>query len=215
MHHHHIVHAVGFTAFFILGITTSLHCIGMCAPITSILFQNPKNTILFLYYHLGRIVCYALLGLLFGFVGSSMQSIIPFPYIFSLICIIFLAYIFEIRLPAPQWIQKTQSIFLRFLPKKGWKRFIVFGFFTPILPCAPLYLAFSATVATPTPLYSCLWMIAFGLGTVPLLFTAQTSLILLSKTFFAKHQKLFFKIVSIITLGFVGWMVLFMHHSMN
>lgn len=213
MHHHHVTQITGFAAFFALGLTTSIHCIGMCAPITTIFFQNVKRSRMFFYYHFARTASYAFLGLVLGYIGKSISFIIPFPYIFSLICIIFLTYIFEIRLPIPKWFMSTQAMILKLLPKSGIQRLLVFGFLTPLLPCAPLYMGLSASVAAPTPFLAMGWMFAFGMGTIPLLFLAQSGISALSKTAFQRYQKIFFKIMATITLGFVAWMVFFMHHG--
>jgi len=58
---------------FILGLISSLHCIGMCGPIAMMLpvdHKNPtKKVIQLLTYHLGRITAYMTLGLVLGLLG--------------------------------------------------------------------------------------------------------------------------------------------------
>ena len=60
---------------FILGFFGSLHCIGMCGPIVLALPSSGKG-FSFVYgrvlYNLGRVVTYALLGLVFGLLGSKI-----------------------------------------------------------------------------------------------------------------------------------------------
>ena len=48
------------------------------------------------------------------------------------------------------------------------------GFFTPLLPCAPLYFAVAAAGISGSVLGGGLIMAAFGLGTVPLLLILQS-----------------------------------------
>lgn len=59
----------------ILGLVSSLHCIGMCGPIAMMLpveRKNPaKQTLQLLLYHAGRLSAYGSLGVLFGLLGSS------------------------------------------------------------------------------------------------------------------------------------------------
>jgi len=61
---------------FILGLISSLHCIGMCGPIAMMLpvdHKNPaKKTTQLLTYHLGRITAYMTLGLVFGLLGKGL-----------------------------------------------------------------------------------------------------------------------------------------------
>ncbi|MBL4586245.1 MAG: sulfite exporter TauE/SafE family protein [Flavobacteriales bacterium] len=59
----------------ILGLVGSLHCLGMCGPIVLIV---PKRTGRFssvldpLLYHAGRLMTYALLGLVAGLIGGRL-----------------------------------------------------------------------------------------------------------------------------------------------
>ena len=57
----------------VLGLAGSLHCVGMCGPLSLGLpmheASRSRKIIALALYHLGRIVTYALLGLLFGLMG--------------------------------------------------------------------------------------------------------------------------------------------------
>src|SRR5659263_141782 len=63
-----------YTAFF-FGLISSFHCIGMCGPIAMMLpvdRNNPtKKTTQIITYHLGRLMAYATIGLIFGLVGKG------------------------------------------------------------------------------------------------------------------------------------------------
>lgn len=60
---------------FILGLISSLHCIGMCGPIAMMLpvdHQNEaKKVTQIITYHLGRLTAYASVGLIFGLLGRG------------------------------------------------------------------------------------------------------------------------------------------------
>ena len=62
------------TAFF-LGLAGSLHCAGMCGPLAMavpVLGRNRWAVLASrLIYNLGRVVTYALLGLVFGLIGQT------------------------------------------------------------------------------------------------------------------------------------------------
>jgi len=63
---------------FILGLISSLHCIGMCGPIAMMLpvdRQNEaKRVTQIITYHLGRLTAYATIGLIFGLLGRGFFS---------------------------------------------------------------------------------------------------------------------------------------------
>lgn len=60
---------------FILGLISSLHCVGMCGPIAMMLpvdHQNEaKKVTQIITYHLGRLTAYAAIGLIFGLLGRG------------------------------------------------------------------------------------------------------------------------------------------------
>ena len=63
------------TTAWVMGLFSSLHCVGMCGPLALMLpvqhlNANERFVSLFLY-QAGRIITYASLGLLFGFIGRS------------------------------------------------------------------------------------------------------------------------------------------------
>ena len=55
---------------FILGITSNIHCIGMCGPIA--LAIPVKRTS---HYNFGRILSYSFLGLIVGSIGLTIQTL--------------------------------------------------------------------------------------------------------------------------------------------
>jgi len=63
----------------ILGLTSNLHCIGMCGPIALAIPVNRSNnwTILVgvLSYNFGRILTYATLGAFIGAIGFSIELV--------------------------------------------------------------------------------------------------------------------------------------------
>ena len=65
----------------IFGLLGSLHCIGMCGPIAFMLPVDRSNSLKKILqissYHLGRLLAYGTIGLLFGILGKSL-------YIFGL-----------------------------------------------------------------------------------------------------------------------------------
>lgn len=64
------------TAGLILGTFSSLHCVGMCGPLALALPVQHlavwQQRLAALLYNTGRIVTYAILGLLFGMAGRTI-----------------------------------------------------------------------------------------------------------------------------------------------
>ena len=60
----------------VLGLMGSLHCVGMCGPIAFMLPVDHKQPIKKLgqvtIYHVGRLLAYGIIGLLFGFIGKGL-----------------------------------------------------------------------------------------------------------------------------------------------
>ena len=63
----------------ILGLISSLHCVGMCGPIAMMLpvdRQNEaKKVTQIVTYHLGRLTAYGSIGLVFGLLGRGISGI--------------------------------------------------------------------------------------------------------------------------------------------
>jgi hypothetical protein len=80
----------------------------------------------------------------------------------------------EKKLPRPPGLLKftTRMRFRlgRMSPIRGG---LALGALTPLLPCGPLYLLFGATLLSGSALRGAEFSLAFGLGTVPLLWLAQ------------------------------------------
>lgn len=61
---------------FVLGLLGSFHCIGMCGPIAFMLPVDRTNAVKkasqITIYHIGRLLAYSLIGLVFGLIGKSL-----------------------------------------------------------------------------------------------------------------------------------------------
>jgi sulfite exporter TauE/SafE len=61
---------------FTLGAAGSLHCVGMCGPLSLSLpvhhLSKPVKFLALLLYQLGRVITYSMIGLLFGLAGRSI-----------------------------------------------------------------------------------------------------------------------------------------------
>ena len=170
---------------FILGLLGSFHCIGMCGPIAFLLPVDRSNSIKkftqVLSYHIGRLITYGLIGLFFGMIGKSL-------YIFGLqqrlSIIIGIIMIIAVLIPTQltnklkpfqpiyRIISKVKSALGNALKKKTSDTFLTIGFLNGFLPCGLVYMAVFASLATGQALMGSLYMVLFGLGTIPLMTAA-------------------------------------------
>ena len=166
---------------FILGLLSSFHCVGMCGPLAMSLpinnFSIPKKNFAIFLYHLGRIITYLSLGVLFGLLGRHLfiagyQQILSISVgIIILIIILFQRY-FKIN-------QATYiSMKISGIVQKGmgyiWKHHslsssLLFGMLNGLLPCGMVYYALAAGFSTGSIHGIVYFMLFFGLGTLGLL----------------------------------------------
>lgn len=169
----------------ILGLMGSLHCVGMCGPIAFMLPVDRTNDYrkfgqVFLY-HFGRLLAYGLIGLVFGLLGKGlyvfgMQQKLSILIGIVMIVLVLIPYNslkrFSLAKPVYRLISKIKSRLGQELKKKSPDTFITIGFLNGFLPCGLVYMALFGAIAMGDALEGSLYMVLFGLGTVPLMTTA-------------------------------------------
>lgn len=166
----------------ILGLMGSLHCIGMCGPIAFMLpvdrTNNFKKLGQIFIYHFGRLLAYAIIGLVFGLLGKSLyvfgiQQKLSIIIGILMILIVLLPYKtlnkFNLSKPIYKIIAKVKSKLGRELKKKTPDTFLTIGFLNGFLPCGLVYMALIGAVGMGNAIEGSLYMLLFGLGTVPLM----------------------------------------------
>ena len=167
---------------FIFGLISSFHCIGMCGPIAMMLpvdrDNQAKKVSQILTYHLGRLTAYASIGLIFGllgrgvylaglqqkmsiFIGVAMIAIILIPVK------VFAKYNFST--PVFKLISKIKTALGSQFRDKSYKSLFTIGLLNGFLPCGMVYVALFGAIAMQSESLGVLYMILFGLGTVPLM----------------------------------------------
>lgn len=189
---------------FSLGLLGSLHCIGMCGPLVLSYAQHQEDSIFQnfltgLKYHSGRIMVYALLGMLFGALGSFLILVQMQKYlsiILGLILILSFLYVrksnFVVRhLP---FIDKLNNTF-NSLINKLFQRFhkmgaFVMGLINGLLPCGLVYLAIAGAITLGGTLDGIVFMALFGMGTMPALLSLTLGVQLIKPSIRTKFRKL-------------------------
>lgn len=158
-----------------LGLMGSIHCTAMCGPL--MLYHFPKNSaptpvLKFLLYHIARTFAYTLLGITFGQIGFishllGMQKLVS--VVFGIILLYtasryFLPGFFKF-LPSVNWSSVFNTLFG--FSNSTYYRFLLAGFANGLLPCTLSFIAVSFAATTYSMIYGALFMMIFGLSTIP------------------------------------------------
>ena len=182
--------ASSFLVALLMGVFSSLHCIGMCGSIIgSLTFslspeirQNKQRLLPFIFSDTaGRITSYGIAGATVGL----LEVLITFPLgeahghrllqILSALIMTgaglyiagwFPRFAYIEKLGVHFW-KKIEPYGRKLIPVKDCKHAYLFGMVWGWLPCGLVYAALALTVASGSVLQSALTMIAFGLGTLP------------------------------------------------
>lgn len=166
----------------ILGLLSSLHCVGMCGPIALMLPVSRTNVaariIQTMLYHLGRILSYGFLGFLFGIFGRGL-FIAGFQQHFSIfIGVLMIIYVvlpknniekLYFLNPLFKIIAKIKKQLGKLLKSKSYISFLLIGVLNGFLPCAMIYMALFGALATQNATLGTFYMLLYGLGTIPLM----------------------------------------------
>ena len=186
---------ISLVSAFIVGLFSTLHCLGMCGGIIGALtFSLPADIRndrwrLFPYisaYNLGRISSYTLVGAMVGGLGDNLFNFISPEYghlflqgIAAIIMVgigLYLAGWFprfaEIeKLGQPLW-RKLEPLGQKLLPVQTPSHAFLFGLIWGWLPCGLVYSALLWSASTGSATHGALFMLAFGAGTLPTVMTA-------------------------------------------
>ncbi|WP_281228525.1 sulfite exporter TauE/SafE family protein [Flavobacterium aquiphilum] len=167
---------------FLFGLISSFHCIGMCGPIAMMLpveRNNPaKKVIQIITYHSGRLTAYGSIGLLFGLLGRGLflagiqQQLSIFIGVAMILVILTPEKIFSkynFSKPVYGWISKIKQSLGSHFKNKSFKSLFIIGLLNGFLPCGMVYVALFGAIAMQSAGFGVLYMVLFGLGTVPLM----------------------------------------------
>ncbi len=174
-----------FWSGLILGLMGSLHCVGMCGPIAFMLPVDQSNSLkkfgqIFIY-HFGRLMAYGIIGLVFGLLGKGlyvfgMQQKLSIAIGVLMILVVLIPYKtfnrYNLSKPIYKVISKVKNRLGIALKKKSPDTFLTIGFLNGFLPCGLVYMALFGAIAMGSAVEGSLYMMLFGLGTVPLMTTA-------------------------------------------
>lgn len=163
-----------------IGFLGSFHCIGMCGPIAMALpvgretkFKRVAGGVV---YNLGRVFTYGVFGLLFGLLGKGFviggyQQILSITIgVIILLSLLLPAHatsffgLTKVILPI---ITKVKSLLSNLFKQKSFASLFLIGVLNGLLPCGLVYLGVAGAIATGDAWKGSLFMMMFGLGTLP------------------------------------------------
>jgi len=166
----------------IFGLISSLHCIGMCGPIAMMLpvskSNGAKKVVQIFTYHLGRISAYSILGLVFGMFGKGLYLAGLQQQMSIVVGILMIVFIlipqnklgnFGFLKPFYFVVNKVKAKLGGQFKKQDKGTLYFIGFFNGFLPCGMVYVALFGALATQNVTLGMLYMILFGVGTIPLM----------------------------------------------
>jgi uncharacterized protein len=165
----------------VLGLVSSIHCVGMCGPLVLSLplsiVPPERRTVSIALYHTGRIISYSILGIIVGLAGSVV-AFTGFQQTLSIatgIMVILLGLLisvskYQIRLPwSASFGELVKKVIIMQLNRRGLSSFLYLGMANGLLPCGMVYIAIGYSFTSADYIGSALIMFAYGIGTVPAL----------------------------------------------
>lgn len=200
----------------ILGLLSSFHCVGMCGPIAFVLpvdrTNKRKGAYQTVLYHTGRLLAYSSIGALFGLLGRGLylsglqQRLSILLGVVMILIVLIPIHIFNkynFSRPLYSFINKVKSRLGIYLKKTSNKAIFSIGFFNGFLPCGMVYIVLVGAVATSQVYLGALYMLIFGLGTIPVMTLAIYSKHIFSLNLRKKITKAIPMLVVILGLLFI------------
>lgn len=164
---------------FIIGLTSNLHCIGMCGPIAMAIPVDRTNNLSILsgilQYNSGRVLTYSLLGALVGFIGITATTLGILQWLSIITGVFLILYAWrkligsalEGKISIPAVNMFVSRNIGKLMHSKTPLKLTLLGSLNGLLPCGMVFLALGNAILGGSPTQSALSMAAFGIGTLP------------------------------------------------
>jgi sulfite exporter TauE/SafE len=160
---------------------------------------NPaKKTTQIITYHLGRLTAYALIGLVFGLVGKGFflagiqQRLSVFIGVAMIITILTPERVlanYNFSKPVYRLISKIKSSLGKQFKNKSYQSLFTIGLLNGFLPCGMVYVALFGAIAMQNVPFGILYMLLFGIGTIPMMSSVTYLNSIMTVSFRNKIQK--------------------------
>lgn len=175
-------------AAFSLGLLGSFHCVGMCGPIALALplkgYGKIEKVIGALLYNFGRATTYSLFGFLLGLIGGAvllagMQRYFSISVGVLILIVVLLPKKYSAKLEQLSWLnpvsKNVRKLLAELFRTRSFSSLFLIGSLNGFLPCGLVYAALAGALATGNAMQGSVFMILFGLGTIPLMLAVNLS----------------------------------------
>lgn len=194
----------------------SFHCAGMCGPIAIALPLHgntvPQKIFGGALYNIGRTLTYGVMGAVFGLLGQGIQ-LIGFQQKVSVIMGVLM--IISVIFPAifknqyrmdKSWfsfVGKLKSTIGKMFSIRSFSSLFLIGLLNGLLPCGLVYMAIAGAIGTGGVVLGSLYMILFGLGTIPMMLSISLAGNVMSLAVREKINKLIPVLVVVVGIFFI------------
>jgi len=185
---------MGYGMLLLIGLLTSVHCVAMCGGInlsqTAVAsYGSPLRASVL--YNAGRVLSYTAVGAAVGAIGSVVTFGGAFRGIVQIVAGAFMVLMGVNMLGIFPWLRRLMPRMPSFIAGKAEREKakssspLIVGLLNGLMPCGPLQAMQIYALSTGSPLRGAASMLAFSLGTVPLMFGLGALSSLLTK----KHSR--------------------------
>ncbi|MFM2207853.1 MAG: hypothetical protein RL213_1828 [Bacteroidota bacterium] len=173
------------TSAFLVGFLGSFHCIGMCGPIALALPTGNLSVLSGrLLYNTGRVFTYGILGALAGYLGHVIAyagfqrdlSIVAGFLVLLFAVLPLVIHGFSPESALYRYTGTVKSFFRKLFGNRGWRAMLLIGMVNGLLPCGFVFLALAGAATSTSSADGLLYMLLFGAGTVPAMFTLSMAI---------------------------------------
>ena len=201
---------------FVLGLMGSFHCAGMCGPIAIALPLHgntvPQKIFGGVLYNLGRTLTYGFMGAVFGLLGQGVEMI-GFQQKISVIMggimissVLFPSLFKNQYSMDKSWfsfVGKLKSTIGKMFSIRSFSSLFLIGLLNGLLPCGLVYMAIAGAIGTGEVLLGSMYMVLFGLGTIPMMLSISLAGNIMSLAIRNKINKLIPLLVVIVGIFFI------------
>ena len=197
-----------FVLAFGAGLVGGVHCAGMCGGFVLVAASAGRRGWLF---HVGRLAGYAALGALAGLAGRTLDlggatlGLHRLRFLAAAVLLLLFGLGFLGVVPR-RWLEPGGGAITRLLAfvrgRGGAAGWFALGLPIGLLPCGLLYPMYALAAGSGSPLDGALILLAFGLGTVPILGSVS---VVFTRLGVPARQRLL-RVVGVLMLGMAAWM---------
>ena len=185
---------ITYTSAFLLGLFSTIHCVGMCGGIIGALSlslpahirSDRVRMLMFVTtYNTGRIFSYSLAGLVAGAIGTGVLASTGLEQGHAILRTLGVAMMVAIGLYLAGWVpqlavvekigipvwKKLEPLGRRLLPVASLPKALAYGIIWGWLPCGLVYFVLVWALTAGNAVQGAMTMLAFGIGTLPTLLT--------------------------------------------